>query len=81
MWKNQKIEHVTLAEMLSALRDAICAIVEDKLGFKAEQVGNHSQRSGAAMTMYLGECPVYSIMMTGQWSSDVFMIFIRKQVE
>ena len=46
VWKNHKIEHVTSAEMVAALRDAVFAIVEDKLGFKAEQVGTHSQRSG-----------------------------------
>ena len=36
VWKNHKIEHVTSAEMVTALRDAVCAIREDKLGFKAE---------------------------------------------
>ena len=54
---------------------------EDKLGFRAEQVGTHSQRSGAVMAMYLGECPVYTIMMIGRWSSDDFLRYIRKQVE
>ena len=67
--------------MVSALRDAVRAIGEDKLGFKAEQVGTYSQRSGAAMAMYLGECPVYTIMMIGRWSSDAFLIYIRKQVK
>ena len=65
LWKNHKIEHVISAEMVAALRDAVCAIREDKLGFKAEQVGTHSHRSGAAMAVYLGECPVYTIMMIG----------------
>ena len=48
VWKNHKIEHVTSAEMVAALRDAVRAIEEDKLGFKAEKVGTHSQslRSG-----------------------------------
>ena len=31
--------------------------------------------------MYLGECPVYTIMMIGRWSSDAFLKYIRKQVE
>ena len=76
--KNHKIEHVTSAEMVAALRDAVRAIGEDKLGFKVEQVGTHSQRSGAAMAMYLGECPVYTIMMIGRWSSDAFLRYFRK---
>ena len=79
--KNHKIEHFTSTEMVVAMRDAVCAIREDKLGFKAEQVGTHFQRSGAAMAMYLGECPVYTTMMIGRWSSDAFLRYIRKQVE
>ena len=30
--------------------------------------------------MYMGECPVYTIVMIGQWSSDSFLRYIRKQV-
>ena len=67
--------------MVAALRDAVVAIGEDVLGFKKEQVGTHSIRSGAAMAMYLGECPVYTIMLIGRWSSDAFLRYIRKQVE
>ena len=33
------------------------------------------------MAMYLGEFPVYTIMMIGRWSSDAFLRYIRKQVE
>ena len=72
VWKNHKIKHGTSAEMVAALRDAVRAIREDKLGFKSEQVGTHSQRSGAAMALYLWEFPVYTIMMIGRWSSDAF---------
>ena len=46
-----------------------------------KEVGTHSIRSGAAMAMYLGECPVYTIMMIGRWSSDAFLRYIRKQIE
>ena len=81
VWKNHKIEHVTSAEIVAALRDAVHAIREDNLGVKAEQVGTHSQISGAAMAMYLGECPVYTITMIGRWYSDIFLRYIRKQVE
>ena len=38
-------------------------------------------RLGAAMAMYLGECPVvFMIMLIGRWSSDAFLRYIRKQV-
>ena len=33
------------------------------------------------MEMYLGEIPVYTIMLIGRWSSDSFLCYIRKQVE
>ena len=81
IWRHDRIEHITSAEMTNALRAAVISIGEEVLGFKAEEVGTHSIRSGAAMAMYLGECPVYTIMMIGRWSSDAFLRYIRKQVE
>ena len=67
--------------MIQALQAAVDSIGEDTLGFKKEDIGTHSIRSGAAMAMYLGDCPVFSIMMIGRWSSDAFLKYIRKQVE
>ena len=32
------------------------------------------------MAMYLDEVPVYTIMLIGRWSSDAFLLYIRKQV-
>ena len=53
---------------------------ETGLGIAKHELGTHSIRSGAAMAMYLGECPVYTIMLIGQWSSNAFLQYIRKQV-
>eukprot|EP00957_Ditylum_brightwellii_P129468 9875625-Ditylum_brightwellii.AAC.1 len=54
------------------IRFTICTTVQaygkDKLGFKAEDMGTHSKRSGAAMTMYLAGVPVYTIMLIRRWS-------------
>ncbi len=33
------------------------------------------------MEMYLGEIPVYTIMLIGRWSSNAFFCYICKQVE
>jgi hypothetical protein len=74
------IEHVTSQHMIDALMDAASAIGEVKLGIKKEDIGTHSMRSGAAMAMYLGECPVFMIMLIGCWYSDTFLCYIRKQV-
>jgi len=67
--------------MTIALRNAVEAYGQTKLGIRKEEIGTHSLRSGAAMALYLGECPVYVIMMIGRWSSDAFLSYIRKQVE
>ncbi len=74
------IEHVTSNHVIDALRDAVGAIGEARLGFKKEDVGTHSIRLGAAMAMYLVECPVFMVMLIGRWSSDAFLCYIRKQV-
>lgn len=81
VWRYGRIEHITSKEMVDALRAAVVSIGEDILGFKKEEIGTHSIRAGAAMAMFLGECPVYTIMMIGRWSSDAFLRYIRKQVE
>ena len=81
VWRNDRIEYVKSAEMINALRAAVVAVGEDRLGFKKEDIGTHSIRSGAAMSMMLSECPVYVIMMIGRWSSDAFLTYIRKQVK
>jgi hypothetical protein len=57
---NRHLEQVTSTHMINALRDAVGAIGEVKLGIKKKNVGMHLIRSGAAMAMYLGECPVFS---------------------
>ena len=67
--------------MADALEAGVAAVGYDKLGIAAGEIGTHSIRSGAAMAMYLGECPVYTIMMIGRCSSDVFLRYIRKHVE
>ena len=80
-WQDGKIKHLTSQNTISALRDAVSAIGEESLGFKASQVDCHSIRLGADMVMYLGECPIYTIMLIGRWSSDAFLRCTRKQVE
>ena len=80
---NRKLTHVTSTNVINTLQDAIDsmeAIGEDRLGIKKEKVGTHLIRLGAAMAMYLGECPVYSIMLIGRWSSNAFLQYIRKHV-
>jgi hypothetical protein len=67
--------------LLKQLRRATKAIGKEELGFSENQIGLHSARSGAAMAMYLAGIPVYIIMLIGRWSSDAFLLYIRKQVQ
>jgi hypothetical protein len=76
---SSKLTHVMSTNMISALGDAVEAIGEDRFGIKNEEVSTHLIRSGVAMAMYLGKCPVYTIMLIGRWSSDAFLWYIRKQ--
>jgi hypothetical protein len=76
---NDIIHQATLDYMINALRNAVAGIGEIKLGIKKEDVGTHSIRSGVAMAMYLGECPVFMIMLIGIWSSDSFLHYNRKK--
>jgi hypothetical protein len=69
-----------LVQVINTLRDVVVAIGKTRLGITKEEVGTHSIRSGAAMAMYLVECPVYTVMLIGRWSSDAFLRYIRKQV-
>ena len=54
---------------------------KDELGFDETEVNTHSNRSATAMSMYLANVPVYTIMLLGRWSSDAFLRYIRTQVK
>jgi hypothetical protein len=77
---NKKLHQITGSQLLKQLRRAAQALGHKTLGFKPEQIGLHSARSGAAMAMYLAGVPVYTIMLLGRWSSDAFLRYMRKQV-
>jgi hypothetical protein len=81
IWIYNQIEHITSTQIRNMLRDAVKAIGKDTLHISVDEIGTHSIRSGAAMAMFLGGCPVFVIMMIGRWSSDAFLRYIRKQVE
>jgi hypothetical protein len=63
------------------LRAAAQGIGTARLGFPPEDIGTHSIRSGTAMAMYLAGVPAFTIMLIGQWSSDAFLCYIRRQVQ
>jgi hypothetical protein len=65
IWNSGKLLHITSKIIKMALRDSIAAYGEDKLQIFKHEVGTHSIRSGAAMAMYLGGVPEFTIMLIG----------------
>ena len=53
--QGKSMVQITSANVRVALRRAVVAIGQDKLGFGPNEVGTHSIRSGAAMAMYLAK--------------------------
>ena len=72
---------ITAGEALVHLRAAAIQYGEVRLGFLASRIGTHSLRAGAAMAMFLAGVPVETIQLIGRWRSQMFMRFIRIQVQ
>eukprot|EP00957_Ditylum_brightwellii_P037214 2817376-Ditylum_brightwellii.AAC.1 len=51
--RNGTINRIASTEIRSLIRASFQAYGEEKLRFKAEEVGTHSNQSGAVMAMYL----------------------------
>jgi hypothetical protein len=77
---NRSLLHITDTLMILALRAAVSAIGEDELGYKAEDIGTHSIRSGAAMALVLSHHAAWRIMLAGRWQSQAFLVYIREQI-
>jgi hypothetical protein len=61
---------------------ATCQLKPDMhFGYKPCDIGSHSIRSGAAMSLFLADDSVHKIMILGRWSSDAFLAYIRPQVQ
>ena len=54
---------------------------KNKYGIDASEIGTHSSRSGAAMSLSVqGGNSDKKIMMLGRWKSLAFLAYIRPQV-
>ena len=69
----ENLSNLSSSEFIQDIRATVDAIGPAVLGFTSKEVGTHSSRSGGAMMMYLAKTPVYTIMMTGRWSSNAFL--------
>lgn len=78
---NGELRQLTSKDVLNKLRAVVRSLGTEYLGFKDSEIGTHSIRSSAAMSMYLAGVPVFTIMLIGRWSSDAFLRYIRRQVQ
>jgi hypothetical protein len=77
---SDELQHVSSKSILKQLRDATKLAGEERLGLRADCIGTHSIRSGAAMAMYLAGVPSETIQLVGRWRSRTFMRYLRIQV-
>ena len=77
----RKLKTITSSAIRKKLCSAAKLVGEDHLGFHPNDIGTHSIRSVATMSMYLDGVPTFTIILIGRWSSDVFLQYIRKQFE
>lgn len=50
------------------------------LGHDPQDIGLNSLQRAAVMAMILSGVPIYMVMLIRHWKSDLFLIYIRKQV-
>ena len=76
-----KTTEISAAMIRTRLRTiAIYLGGETTFGFHPKELGTHSIRSGAAMAMHLAQFSATTIQLIGRWSSDAFLLYIRRQV-
>ena len=63
------------------MRWAVDELGLDHLEFTSDEIGCHSIRYAAVMSMFLNKVKTYTITLQGRWSSDLFLCYIRKQVK
>ena len=64
--------------MLAQIRQTVNNV--SGLGLTGSDVGTHSIRSNLAISLYLAKRSITTIMLLGRWSSDAFLLYIRRQV-
>ena len=75
----KKIVYIKREDMLQHIRHTVNNM--SGLGFKGHEVGTNSIRSSLAMALYLSKRPVLTIMLLRRWSSDAFLLYIRRQIQ
>lgn len=74
-------KYITQEDTLDCIR-LMCATFGGKqtFGFGPEDIGNHSIRTGSAMSLFLCKHQTMRILLLGRWRSDSVLNYIRTQV-
>jgi hypothetical protein len=72
---------VHATEVAQHLKNTVSSIGANVLGFTANDVGTHSNRTSFAMMVYLQRVHPFTIMLQGRWSSEAFLLYVRSQVQ
>ena len=76
---SERIIYLKSSQMLKQIRHTVNNM--SGLGFTGEEVGTHSIRASLAMALYLSKRAISTIMLLGRWSSDAFLLYVRRQVQ
>ena len=74
-----KISFIKSDQMFKQIRHTVNSM--SGLGFTGDEVGTHSIRASLAMALYLSKRAISTIMLLGRWSSDAFLLYVRRQVQ
>ena len=64
---NGNITNITSLDVIKIISSSVRSIGKGKLCFTENGVGTHSNRTSAAMTIYLANVLVFTIMIIGRW--------------
>ena len=81
VWSDNEIKESPSALILSDLWLTVKLMGREVLACLAEYIGIHRLRLGCAMALHSAELPEYVIKLIGRWKSDVFLVYIRRQIK
>ena len=74
----KKCHYIKAADMYTHITNTVNDTT--RLGFTGDDLGNQSIRSSLAIALYLARRVVSTIILIGRWSSDAFLLYIRRQI-
>jgi len=79
-YTNAPFYHITSHQIVQAVHHAALSTGALAQGFETTKIGSHSLRAGGAMALYLQQYEATTIQKLGQWTSQVFLMYLHKQI-